>query len=142
MNRAQKRFVAKVFLAMLLLVTALVFSEKISAMVGEHRKVLMWLVLFVVIILVALSNNKSAATHIPTYAERHLEFIRLLDENPWMKIYYVVYGLAVAIGAYHAMFNGIEIGSFGFLGALFLVILPIIILMMKKRYLEAGEEHE
>ena len=142
MNRSQKRFAVKTFLATLLLVTSLLFSDEISAMVGEHKKAFMWLVLGFVTIVVAFSNNKSAATHIPSYAERHFEFNRLLDENPWMKIYYAVYGMAVVMGVYYAMSNGIEIGSFGLLGTLFLVILPIITLMMKQAYMKAGKEHE
>lgn len=139
MNRAQKRFSAKVFLAILLLSTCLLFSEEISAVIGNRGEVFMWLAL-VIFVVVAFNNGKSTATHIPTYAERHSVFGRILDENPWMKIFYTVYGVAVVIGVFYVM--SIEVGIVGFLGALFLVMLPIIIIKIKQAYIEAGNERE
>jgi len=73
---------------------------------------------------------------IPTYAERHLVFERVMDENPWMKIYYAVYGVAVVIGVFYAISNNVNVaellGFWGFMGALAVLMVPIFIYKLQQ----------
>ena len=88
----------------------------------------------------------SISTRIPTYAERHRSFNRLVDENPWIKIYIAAILFAEAIACYlfatSKHIDVIEIldgvGIFGLLGALVLVFLPFIIIRLRELYTAAG----
>ena len=93
------------------------------------------LIIFLLLHLSRIRGDK-AAMQIPTHAERHKEFRRVMDENPWMKIYYALYGIAVVIGVYCAFSLNInvaaEIGFWGFTGALAVLLIPIFIYKLKQ----------
>jgi hypothetical protein len=137
MNYVQKKLVTKLVFVVLLLATLPMFHHWISS----HLRILGW-GLFALIIVSALGKQKSI--HIPTYDERHLEFNRVLDENPWMKIYYVVFTMAVAIGFYYTITNNVnileDIGFLGAYGLISLVMLPVIIFKVRQAYIDAGED--
>jgi hypothetical protein len=87
----------------------------------------------------------STTARSPTYAERHGKFNRLVDKNPWVKIYIAAILLAEAIGCYlYAISKDIDVtelldrfGFFGMLGAILLVFLPLIIIRLREVHDEA-----
>jgi hypothetical protein len=88
------------------------------------------------------SETVSTPSCIPTYAERHAVFNRLVERNPWIKIYVAVILLAEAAGGYlYAVSKGLDVdvllgrlGLFGMLGAIFLVFLPFILIRLNELY--------
>jgi hypothetical protein len=78
------------------------------------------------------------AKRILSRAERHIYFNRIMDKNPWMKKFYIAYAVAVVIGFCYVLYNHVdmaevldEVEFFGFVGALSLVMLPIVIYKLK-----------
>ncbi len=149
MKRAQKNLVQKIAVTIFLVILVFIVSSLLSKSLSDewmstHSKTLggAALVLFIIIRAYAKSNGP-----IPTYSERHHEFNRLFDENPWAKIYVVAYAIAIAIALYYVGSNHIDMGAvldkvgfFGFAAAIVLLMLPIFIIKLKESYDEAGDE--
>jgi hypothetical protein len=93
------------------------------------------------------TNVISAPPHIPTYAERHGKFNRLVDRNPWIKIYIAAILLAEATGCYlYAISKRMDaadllekFGFFGILGAILLVFLPLIVIRIREMFTETSD---
>lgn len=99
------------------------------------------------ILFVVVSGIVNRTGHVPTYAQRHAAFNQLIDEFPWLKIFYVAYAAAVVIGLLYSVSRHIyfvdmldEIGPVGFAAVLSLLGLPVGIARLLKLYKEAGEE--
>jgi uncharacterized membrane protein len=148
MNNAQKNLVKKVavkfFLVILIVIVSSILSKSLSdAWLSTHRETLTWSALVLFIIVSAFAKNKQP---MPTYSERHQEFNRLFDENPWAKIYVVVFVIIIAIGLFYISSKHIDMGAvldkvgfFGFVAVIVLLMLPIFIIKLKESYDEAGE---
>jgi hypothetical protein len=99
----------------------------------------MWKVIFLALplfIFVVLRISGRNPSQISSYAERHLEFERVMDENPWMKIYYAVYGVAVVAGVFYAISKNINVaemlGFWGFMGVFVVLMVPIFIYKLQQ----------
>ncbi len=135
MTKAQTRIAFNWLLIAILLIIFSVFDDWIM----EHWESLKWLI-FLVLIIIGTLHKK-----IPTYTERHFEFNQLIEENPWLKVFYGFYLLGIVAGNYYIMSHGInivkEVGIFGLFGAVLLLILPVYIIRQKELYIEAGKEN-
>jgi len=150
MNNAQKNLVKKVAVTIGLVILIIIVSSILSKSLPDewlstHREALTWSALVLFVIISAFAKNKQP---IPTYTERHQVFNRLFDENPWAKIYVVVFVIIIAIGLYYISSNHIDMGAvldkmgfFGFVAAIALLMLPIFIIKLKESYDEAGEKN-
>lgn len=149
MNNAQKNIIKKIAvsfsLAILIIVVSSILSKSLSdKWLSTHKETLTWSALVLFVIISAFAKNRQP---MPTYSKRHQELNRLFDENPWAKIYVVVYSIAIAIGLYYVGSNHIDmagvldkVGFFGFAAVIVLLMLPIFIIKLKESYDEAGEE--
>jgi hypothetical protein len=130
MTKAQKKIVFNWCVVVALIIIFSIFDDWISNNWETLKSPAFAALLFVG----ALSKNK------PTRAEAHLEFNRIIDEHPWIKIYLVVYGIAIAIGDYYVMTNHINlieyVSFFNLSGAILLLFLPIFILKQKAAWYE------
>lgn len=95
------------------------------------KVIFLGLPLFIFGMLYLTRSRGDKTVQIPTYAERHVKFRRVVDEYPWMKIYYAVYGVAVVIGLYYAISNNINVaeklGFWGLMGSLAALMIPVFI---------------
>jgi hypothetical protein len=134
MTKTQKIIVFNWLLAVLLLILFPVFEGWIL----DHWKTLKWPAFAALVIFVALSKN----TSISTRAEGRFEFNRIADEHPWIKIYWVTYGIVIAIGDYYAISHQIDlvndVGVFSLAGPILLLLLPIVIIKQREAWNEAG----
>ncbi len=145
MKTGQKKFVRKVLriasVAALAAIAAVFTYQHFGEEISAHRDALKWggLVLFLIVSTLARAEGK-----IPNYEERHGALNRVFDENPWAKIYLVIYVIALAIGIYYAMSHHIDlveaVGFFGLLGAVLMLMLPAFVIRLKEAYEEAGGE--
>ena len=132
MTKAQRKIIFNWCWAVALLIIASIFNEWIL----KHWETLKWPAFAVLIFAGMLSKNK------PSRAEVHLKFNQVFDEHPWIKIYIVAFGIAIAIGDYYAISNHIdllsEVGFFGFAIAILLLFLPVFIIKQMEAWNEAG----
>jgi hypothetical protein len=130
MTKAQKKIVFNWCVVVALIIIFLIFDDCISNNWGPLK----WLAFAALFFVGAYSKNK------PTRAGAHLEFNRIIDEHPWIKIYFVVYGITIAIGDYYIMTNHIDliehVSFFNLSGAILLLFLPIFILKQKAAWYE------
>lgn len=149
MNNAQKNLVKRIAFAIVLMILIWIVSSTLSKSLSDewlsmHRNTLL-LSTFVLLVIGSAFGKKNEP--MPTYSERHEEFNRLFDENPWTKVYVVIYSVALAIGLYYVSSNHVDMGAlldkvgfFGFAAAILLLMLPIFIVKLKKSYDDAGKE--
>lgn len=138
MTKAQKKIVSGWLLVALLIIILSVFNDWILG----HWDTIRWPSFVVILIIAALSKKK----HSP--ADGRFQINRVVEENPWVKIYLAIYcvaiaiAIAIAIGANYVIFNNIklEAGFVELFSAMGLLILPIIIIQQKEAYLNAGKE--
>ena len=134
MTKAQKKIASGWVLIIFLLVNWAIFDEWIL----EHWKIIQWPLFAAVFIALMFSNAKKGA------GEGRQEINRIVKENPWIKIYLAIYGIALAIGVNYIIFNNIniskQVGTFELFCAILLLILPIFIIKQKEAYIEAGKE--
>lgn len=149
MNSEQKKFISRtarnIFLFALSGIIFFVFYKWIFFdWLSNHQEEL-WPVVFIyVVIVMGLVRDR---TSIPTRAERHAAFNELMDDYPLLKMFYVVYAIAIVIGLIYVQFKHIymvdvldEIGFIGFAGAISLLGVPVGIARLLRSYQEAGEE--
>jgi len=134
MTKAQKKIASGWVLIIFLLVNWAIFDEWIL----EHWEIIQWPLFTAVFIALMFSNAKKGA------GEGRQEINRIVKENPWIKIYLAIYGIALAIGVNYIIFNNIniskQVGTFELLCTILLLILPIFIIKQKEAYIEAGKE--
>lgn len=149
MNNAQRRFVIKVTVISFLLVLIAVSSWVVNAWLphewlAKHGETVKWSA-FALFLIIGILARKDGT--VPTYSERHETLNHFYDEHPWAKVYLACIATAIAAGLYFVGSHRIDMvtvmhksGVFGFLGAIFLLFLPNIIVKLKEVYDAAGEE--
>lgn len=149
MNVAQRKLVTKVagiaLLLVLIAVSSLLLNEWLpDAWLAAHGETIKWTA-FVLFLGLGLLASKSGP--MPTYTERHAAINDFYDEHPWAKVYLACCVMAIAVGLYFVATRHIDMGEvlqklgiLGFLGAVFLLILPNILVKLKEAYDAAGEE--
>ena len=132
MTKAQKKIVSGWSVIVSLIITFSVFNDWIL----ENWDTIRWPAFIVILIFAALSNKKHST------ADGRFQINRVIEENPWIKIYLAIYSSAITIGAIYVIFNNIKIeaGFVELFTAMGLLILPIIIIQQKEAYLNAGKE--
>ena len=130
MNNAQKNLVKKVAVTIGLVILIIIVSSILSKSLSDewlstHRETLTWSALVLFVIVSAFAKNKQP---MPTYSERHQEFNRLFDENPWAKIYVAVLVIIIAVGLFYVSSKHIDMGTVldkvGFFG--FVAVIAVI----------------
>lgn len=149
MNNAQEKLVTKVagitVLLILIAVSAAVLSKWLPhEWLAKYGETVKWSAFLVFIIAGALASKSDPIT---TRSERQAVVSVFYDEHPWAKVYLACCVIAIAIGLYFVATYHIDMGAvmeklgmFGFLGAIFLLILPIVIVKLKEAYDAAGKE--
>ncbi|MBU1447618.1 MAG: hypothetical protein KKF58_04830 [Gammaproteobacteria bacterium] len=149
MNNAQKslvkRTISVIFLVILIWIASSFLSHSLShEWLLTHRSALL-VSGFVLFVLAGAFTKKNK--HVPTYLERHEELNQLVDTYPWIKIYVVVYSIAIALGLYYVSSNQVDmaalldkVGFFGFAAMILMLMLPIFIVKLMKTYDEARKE--
>jgi hypothetical protein len=139
MNKAQRRYIFNLIMILPVLIIVYIFREWIY----NHEASLRWIVLVVFSIIALLSKSKGEFV-IGTREERRSALNSVINENLWMKIYYFVFSLSLAIGIPFAVYQSDDVldtfGSVWILSLFGLFFLPIIIHGIISGYEDAGEK--
>lgn len=132
MTKTQKKIVSGWLIVGLLIVILSAFNDWIL----KHWDTIRWPSFIVILIIAALSKKKHS------HADGRFQINRVVEENPWIKIYLAIYCVAIAIGSCYVIFNNIklDVGFVELSSALGLLILPIIIIQQKEAYFNAGKK--
>ena len=130
MTKAQKKIVFNWCVVAVLITIFSIFEDWILL----HWETLKWPAFAVLILAGVLRKNKH------TRAETHFEFNQIINEHPWIKIYYVAYGIVIALVDYYVITNHIDlvqyVSFFKLSGAILLLFLPVFILKQKAAWYE------
>lgn len=105
----------------------------------EHWDSLKWPV-FAVIVILAAFNKKPI-----NRADGRNQMNRIFEEHAWVRAYFAIYGLIIAIGTCYILYNGInisqEVSFFEFASAIGLLFVPVAIIRTKEEFIKAGKEN-
>jgi len=134
MTKDQRKIVRGWAVAALLICLFLIFSELIL----EYWDYIRFPILIVIIVIVSLSKRRSRHTQ----WEGMVQLNRIVEEYPWVKAYYAIYCLLIAISVNYIIFNDIilEVSVKEYFLPFALLILPIIIVQQKEAYVNAGKK--
>ena len=148
MKAVQKQFVRKVlrniFLSALLLIVAAAFHRHFADWISHHREVIgaAALVVFAIVFGMAKRTQRLAAR-----AETQAAFSELMDDYPWLKMFYVFYAIAIVIGVLYSAITHVYLaellertGFIGLVGLFMLLGVPVGIASLLRSYDEAGRE--
>jgi len=134
MTKAQRKIVCGWVVIALLVCLFLIFSELIL----EYWDYIKFPMLIVIIVIVSLSKQRSRHKQWDGMSKLN----RIVEEYPWVKVYYAIYCLLIAIIVNYIIFNDIilEVSVKEYFLPFALLILPIIIVQQKEAYVNAGKK--
>lgn len=132
MNKPQKKIVKRWALMTFIIILLMMFS----GLIQDNWSALRWPT-FAIIMIIALFDNTKRS-----HSEGRFQLNRIVEENPWVKLYLTIYLIIIAIVVNYVIYNDIilNIGANSLFLAIGLLILPIIIIQQKEAYINAGKE--
>ncbi len=147
MNAAQREFVRRTIrnlslIALLAIIFSVVYEWMLLDWVSSHREGASSVALVLFVIAAGLARHSK---RIPTSAQRHAAFNEVMDDYPFLKMFYVVYAIAIVIGLFFMLLKHIYLvdildktGFFGLAGPILLLMVPVGIAKFLRSYEEAG----
>ncbi len=83
------------------IILLIIFGDFIQANWDTIR----WPAFLVIMILALFDKNKRS------HSESRFELNRIVEENPWVKIYLTIYLIIIAIGVNYVIYNSIKLNS-------------------------------
>lgn len=133
MTKAQKKLVSGWLLVLGLVICAIIFGDWIR----DHWEIIKFPMLFVIIIAALFGKHRPQDAR----AEGRIQLNRIVEENPWVKVYLAIYTLLIAIASGYIIFNHIklELRFMVLFIPIILLVLPIVIIQQKEAYINAGK---
>lgn len=146
MNAAQREFVRRtirnlLLIALLVMAFSVLYKWMPVDWVSNHREGVPSVAFVLFVIAAGFAQH---GKRIQTRAERHAAFNELMDEYPFLKVFYVVYAIAIVIGLFFMLRKHIYLvdildktGFLGLAGPILLLMVPVGIAKFLRSYEEA-----
>jgi len=131
MRKSQQK---RIILNWIGLLTTIVLLSIFDEWISENWGTLKYPLLIIIVVIAVFSNRRRENSN------EWREINRIVEENPWIKIYLVVYGSILTYGVYYIVSNNIKVqGAFEMLLAIYLLVFPVYVIKSKERFIDAGK---